>query len=390
MKEIEDWTMRDYWFWLLTIPGLYRKQLMTLLHYFGSPKDIFYADASELDIFLRHDMKWAGKLMGRQTMQQAQRAEAELSACGGRLIMKEDPEWSAGFRQLADPPYGLFCRGRLPASDIFSIAIVGARSCTRYGRDMACALGAAAARAGMQVISGMALGIDGYAQKACLEAGGFSFALLGCGVDMCYPREHIGLYEKLREQGGVISEFPCGTQPLPSHFPLRNRLISAAADAVVVVEAREKSGSLITADLALDQGRDVYAVPGRSGDVLSGGCNRLLAQGAAGVVLTPEQLMDELTESAVIKGKRLLYDHKNEKTGQIFRKQRRLPENRFIKTPLAPDEELVYSLLDLSPEGLEYLHSASGLDMSRLGIALAGLVTKNLAEEIGQNQYMKR
>ena len=179
-----------------------------------------------------------------------------------------------------DRPAGLFVRGTLPAKDRFTAAIVGARSCTELGRQTAERLAFRLAEAGVQVISGLALGIDGAAHKGALEAGGKTFAVLGCGADRCYPRENYGLFHKMEIQGGVLSEFVPGTSPLPMNFPMRNRIISGLSDAVILVEAREKSGSLITADLALEQGKEVFAVPGRITS-LSRGCNRLIQNGAA-------------------------------------------------------------------------------------------------------------
>ena len=141
------------------------------------------------------------------------------------------------------------------------------------------------------MVSGMARGIDGIAQKAALEAGGASFAVLGCGVDICYPEENRELYDRLLQEGGILSEYPPGMPPEPKLFPPRNRIISGLSDLVLVIEARKKSGTLITVDMALEQGREVYALPGRVSDKLSDGCNRLIRQGA-GVATCPEDILE--------------------------------------------------------------------------------------------------
>lgn len=221
---------------------------------------------------------------------------------GISLVTEGEPQFPERLSRIPDKPYALYYAGKLPQEEKKAVALIGARDCTPYGRYMAEQFGAAFAKAGVQVISGMARGIDGMGQNAALREGGYSMGVLGCGVDLCYPRENRELYEALLAVGGVCSEYPPGTEPRAMLFPPRNRIISGLCDAVLVVEAREKSGTLITVDMALEQGREVYALPGRATDPLSGGCNRLIRQGA-GLVSSPEELLEELTgERGVPKG----------------------------------------------------------------------------------------
>lgn len=208
---------------------------------------------------------------------------------------KDHPAYPDRLRTIPDAPAGLYVKGSLPQAGK-SLAIVGARDCSEYGRYVAGAFAEEAARAGIQIISGMARGIDSEAQKAALNAGGKSFAVLGCGVDICYPPSQRDLYETLCSRCGVLSPYAPGSPPLARQFPPRNRIISGLADAILVVEARQKSGTLITVDMALEQGKEVYVVPGRITDRLSDSCNRLLAQGAA-PALSPAQLVSELMET---------------------------------------------------------------------------------------------
>lgn len=212
-----------------------------------------------------------------------------------QCIMKTDSQYPQGLRDIGHGPEKIYVRGRLPDDNIPSAAIIGARKCSSYGREMAEWFAGELAAAGIQVISGMAAGIDGVAQRAALTAGGSSFGVLGSGTDICYPRDNADLYAMLLEQGGVLSEHPAGTPPLPNHFPSRNRIISALSDVILVIEARERSGTLITVDFALEQGKDVYVLPGRVTDGLSCGCNRLLRQGA-GIALEPNDIVDVLQE----------------------------------------------------------------------------------------------
>ena len=186
---------------------------------------------------------------------------------------------------FADMPSRLFVRGALPADEQKTAAIVGARICTAYGKSQAAFFAQVLAANGVAVISGMACGIDAAAHEGALRGKGKTFAVLGCGVDICYPKQNYSLMRRMLENGGgVLSEFPPGAEPLPWHFPIRNRVISALADVVLVIEAKEKSGSLITADYALEQGKTVFALPGRTTDATSRGCNRLIADGAAALI----------------------------------------------------------------------------------------------------------
>lgn len=210
-----------------------------------------------------------------------------------RKITRGMAEYPARLREIPDPPACLYVKGRLPENDRPSVAVIGARDCSAYGRSVAMQLGAGLGAAGVQVVSGMARGIDGISQEAALDAGGTSFGVLGCGADICYPAQNRGLYEKLCAEGGVLSEYEPGTPPRAWHFPPRNRIVSGLADAVVVVEARAGSGTLITVDMALEQGREVYAVPGRVTDGLSVGCNRLIRLGA-GLLPDMEEFLEEL------------------------------------------------------------------------------------------------
>lgn len=202
-------------------------------------------------------------------------------------------EYPARLKQISDPPIALYGKGRLPNRGEKSVSIIGARACSRYGREMAGYFAAGLASAGVEIVSGMARGVDGIAQMAALEAGGMSTAVLGCGVDICYPPENRQLYERLIKEGCLLSEYPPLTQPRGPLFPPRNRIISGLSDLVLVTEAREKSGTLITVDMALEQGRDVFAVPGRVTDNCSRGCNRLLQNGA-GMAVSVNQLLREL------------------------------------------------------------------------------------------------
>lgn len=283
-----------------------------------------------------------------------------------RTIGIDDRDYPDSLKEIPSAPKKIYSIGELPKKELLSVAIVGARQCSNYGRSLARELGAALAACHVQVISGMARGIDAAAQKGALEGGGRTFAVLGSGVDVCYPKEYLSLYERIQNQGGILSEQPPGMQPLPQFFPARNRIISGLADVVVVIEAKTRSGSLITADHALEQGKDVYALPGPVNSNLSTGCNRLIKQGA-GVIVSIEDFLEELH----------LSDH---------RKPGNARENKFL---LESEENLVYTCLDLYPKSIEQISDETGMGVSGLTGVLMGLELKGYIQEISKNYYVK-
>ena len=233
--------------------------------------------------------EWQALLNARR--QEPERIEEELARAGIGFVSVLEEGFPEKLREIPDPPFGIYYKGSMPLENEPAAAIIGARLASGYGREQARRFGRRIGARGISVISGMARGIDGIAQKAALDAGGRSYAVLGCGVDICYPEENRDLYERLQQQGGILSEYPPGMQPIAKLFPPRNRIISGLSDLVLVIEARKRSGTLITVDMALEQGREVYALPGRVSDALSDGCNRLIRQGA-GPATCPEDILE--------------------------------------------------------------------------------------------------
>ncbi len=287
---------KPYIHWLCQSLGAGNRGFLRALATLGTPQEIFdLALSGKLADKLTDRFREKAALLSEHSKSFDVQGEYEcLARRGIFLVAQGEPSYPARLSHIPDSPSVLYYAGALPQEGRRAVALIGARDCTEYGRYMAGRFGAALARAGVQVISGMARGIDGIGQAFALKEGGYSMGVLGCGVDVCYPKENRELYEALLAGGGVCSEYPPGVAPRALQFPPRNRIISGLADAVLVIEAREKSGTLITVDMALEQGREVYALPGRATDPLSGGCNRLIRQGA-GLVSTPEELLEELS-----------------------------------------------------------------------------------------------
>lgn len=283
----------EYNYWLCSIPGIGIRKLLLLEAELGTPEQIWQAGEARLAKIKGISAKDAHNIVTSRQTFCPDGLKEKLDRLDMRCTTWFSPEYPALCRHLYDPPKRLFYRGELPGEQ-HCMAVVGARDCSVYGRENAKRFAAALAAAGVGIISGMARGIDGLSQKAALYAGGYSLGVLGCGVDICYPAENRELYELLCKKGGVCSEYPPGTAPRNSLFPPRNRIISGFADAVLVIEAKNRSGTLITVDMALEQGKDVYALPGRITDALSEGCNRLLQQGA-NFVVSAEDMIRSLT-----------------------------------------------------------------------------------------------
>ncbi|BBF42997.1 rossmann fold nucleotide-binding protein Smf possibly [Lachnospiraceae bacterium KM106-2] len=284
-------TRKQMWYWLCNIRGIGLKKRKCLIDYFGDIESVYHAADYERDGLLSLNKADKERILQSKCPDTIKTSFDKLASDQIHFTTQEDEEYPKLWKELYDAPYGFYYKGRLPLCDKLSIAIVGARDASIYGQEMALYFGRKLARAGMNVISGMARGIDGYSQRGALEGGGYSAAILGCGVDYCYPIENWELYQQLIQRGGVLSEYAPGTLPRAGNFPMRNRLISGMSQAVLVIEARVKSGSFITVDTALEQGKDVFVIPGRVTDDRSQGCLKLIQMGGT-MVSSPDDILE--------------------------------------------------------------------------------------------------
>lgn len=261
----------------------------------GSPEEIYRMADGSADARLTSlvGQKNCDRLKQHRRQTQPEEIWDKMNRDGIQYTFCKAADFPERLVNIPDPPFGIFYKGRLPDTGFLSAAVIGARKCSEYGKYMAEHITEGLVRHGIAIVSGMAMGIDGISQRTALKTGGRSYAVLGCGVDVIYPPSNEPLYHGLLADGGVLSEYPPQTAPRAALFPPRNRIISALADVVLVIEAREKSGTFITVDMALEQGREVYAVPGRCTDALSVGCNRLLRQGA-GAAISAEDIIEDM------------------------------------------------------------------------------------------------
>lgn len=359
---------RESLYWLCHVPSLGAVKIKKLYDYMGSYQAIYNIEGKELErLGLLKKSESSSFDKSKKSMERCIRELDGLKERGIMFVTPYDSNYPKSLLKIHGYPMGLFLKGKLPKAERPSAAIIGARNCTNYGRQMAVYLARELSRAGVQVISGLASGIDGAGHQGALEAGGDTYGVLGCGINICYPKENYMLYEQMVKKGGVLTEFVPGEPPKPCNFPMRNRIISGLSDAILVIEAREKSGSLITANLGLEQGKEIFSLPGRVTDPLSKGCNRLIYEGA-GVLLSP----DVVLEFFELQRGKILRVHEKKLNG------------------LAKNEKMVYSCLDLQPKNLEEIVKLSGLSVSDCMSTLIELEFRGCIVQTSHHYYGKR
>ena len=288
-----------------------------------------------------------------------------------KITTLKSQDYPENLRHIPDPPVLLYVRGELEARDSFAIAIVGTRSCTHYGKQTAESLGMELASMGLTIVSGLARGIDSHAHRGALMGKGRTIAVLGTGLDNVYPAEHSSLADEIAKSGAVISEFPSGVSPVPRNFPIRNRIISGLALGTVVVEAPPQSGALITARLALDQGREVFAVPGNITAQTSRGPNQLIRQGAKSV-LSAKDIIEEIAPE--IKG---------------MMREETIKQAAEAKLRLDPNERKIYNTLTQEPLHIDEIILATDLPHAKIGMGLFNLEMKGLAKELPGKLFVR-
>ncbi|ADK84499.1 DNA protecting protein DprA [Desulfarculus baarsii DSM 2075] len=350
------------WLGLRLIPGVGGVTFARLLDAFGRPGRALGAPLEALSAVPGLRRTLAEAISRRAWSEEPSLQLERLAEVGGRVITLADPEYPPLLANAFAPPPLLFVRGDLGPCREGGVAVVGSRNMTTYGQRMAAELGRDLARAGLSVISGLARGVDGQAHRAALEAGGHTVGVLGCGLDVAYPPEHAGLIERMAGQGAVVSEFPMGSPPAQANFPVRNRIIAGLSRAVVVVEAGLRSGALITARHALEENREVFAVPGLAGLASSAGCNELLRRNAAQLL---ESAQDILAPGAL------------GRAPSPARPRALLSQD----DGLLPEERALLALVGPEPTHVDQLIRRSGLDAQSVAHHLLNL---ELAERVRQ------
>jgi DNA processing protein len=370
------------WIALNMIRGIGSRTANQLIDRFGSPAGVFAASRLALQ---KEGLKseTIQELHDSEILDKAGAEIERLEQLGARVVTLEDKEYPPLLREIHDPPIALYVRGDLKgAVDQPCLAVVGSRRCSTYGLNTAQSLSRDLAANGLTIISGMARGIDAAAHRGALEAGGLTIAIIGTGLETTYPKEHKKLEDEIVASGAVISEFPLGTPPLPQNFPYRNRILSGLCFGVLIVEAAEHSGSLITARLAYEQGREVFAVPGNITSQTSFGPNFLIKDGAK-LVQHWRDVVEELPREA--KERILGVQPKKQDDGQLN------VQPMFEAVGLTEDERKVFDLLTAdAPSHVDQLLLASGMNSSELMTALLGLEMKDRIKQLPGKSFIKR
>lgn len=360
------------WLSLSFCPGVGGTLVNRLVREFGSPEKVLTAGIEQLQAVEGISKKVAQALLDPARQDSArQRAAEELAAlkAGGHILVHPaSNHYPERLSHIADPPALLYCQGNVDFMNKPSVSIVGSRAATSYGRRMAFELARGLASRGICVVSGMAMGVDGEAHAGALAGGGMTIGVLGCGIDVVYPPQHAGLFQEVGSHGLLVSEYPLGTLPDGYRFPERNRIISGISLGTVVIEASLKSGSLITAKLALDQGREVFAVPGRIDSPRSRGAHRLIQEGAK-LVTCVDDILEELDLSAKLSGETAIAHAEVQ------------PEK------LPPEEQQMLSILDVYPVAIDELVAESGRDAAAVFQLLLALELKGKVRQLPGQMY---
>ena len=359
-----------YYYWLHNVPGIGRVTFRKILEYM-SPKELYECNIERTNSFLTE--KQREKIKESKRRWEISKEWELLQSRGIHVFCLGEKNYPEKLSVISDPPPIIYHKGKKDIYEKPSVAVIGARACSNYGCLAAKELGRELAAAGVVIVSGMARGIDSICQRAGLEWKGESIGVLGSGVEVCYPPENKELFEKLQIQGSLVSENLPFTAPNAGLFPLRNRIISGLADIVVVVESREKSGTQITVDMALEQGKEVYAIPGRMTDPVSRGCNKLIKQGA-GVILSPKEFVEEISPILKIKYQR---------------------QNQMFHNFLNQEEKMVTDILEVSLKTIEEIYREakkrnSGVTIHKVMELVLELQMKNILKEENGYYGLKR
>jgi DNA processing protein len=377
--------IRD-WVELNMTPGIGPRAAAKLLERFGSADAVYKATRAELE-HLRLPPEAVDTIIGRDLRPRAEAEIQEVRKLGGDILLLDDGVYPPSLREIYDPPIVLYVKGAWSESlDQPCIGVVGSRRCSTYGQNSAIMLSRDLAQRGVTVVSGFARGIDGAAHRGALDAGGRTIAVLGTGIDEIYPRDHKKLAAEILERGGaLITQFPLGTPPVSENFPYRNRIISGLSLGVVVVEAAENSGSLITARLAMEQNREVFAVPGNITSRNSFGTNYLIKGAGAKLVQQWQDVAAELPPQIAATLLPPPFSERQKETSSIANRLSFVPEG------LSPSETSVFKLLTPdSPAHVDWLFDKSKLPISELTAALLSLEVRELIRALPGRCFVRK
>lgn len=367
ISELRDWIA------LSTVEGIGPKRFINLINHLGTPREVLSASVKRLSEIpdvggetaknIKHKVKW--KVAEEQLKLLEKHSKAPDKKI--KFITYKDPDYPENLKTIYDPPPFFFLQGELKKEDKKALAIVGTRRASHYGKSVAEKLASELVQRGVSIVSGLARGIDSIGHFSALKEKGRTIAVFGSGLDVIYPREHTRLAQRIIENGALISEFLLGTSPLAENFPKRNRLISGLSLGVIIIEAPKKSGALLTAHCALDQGREVFAVPGNIGSKRSEGTNALIKKGAA-LVTSIDDILNEL------------------KGVLTFPSEREMSK---LKVELTEEEKKVFNLLSLEPNHIDKIAKQSNVEIPQVLSVLLSLELKGLVKQLSGKMFVR-
>ena len=367
-----------YMLWLSSLTHqIGSRKLNFLIEHFGSASAVFKSTEEDLAAALPNAHATYKHITTSRSLEYIENILNKMESAGVAYLSRDNPSFPHLLKMIPDPPVGIFFAGTIPADHLPKVAIIGSRKCSEYGLLTARLLARPLAAEGVVIVSGMARGVDSMAHRGALQGGGLTIAVLGCGVDICYPAENRELRSDIIKTGCIISEYAPGVKPTPQFFPARNRIISGLCLGLVVTEASLKSGTLITVDQAGEQGREVLAVPGNISSKLSQGTNQLIKDGAY-PVSDHKDIMEILKISDCKSPKS---NHNEIKNTEKNRKK--------AETELAPDQKQVYDKLSLAPISVDTLAEITQLPIGSLYLALTSLEVKGMAKKLPGSRYIK-
>jgi len=363
------------WLALTLTPGIAARLSARLLREYGSPEGVFRASLTGIES-CNVPAPAAQAIFKKQMFWRAEKEVDALRKVGGKLVNWKDPQYPQSLLQIYDPPVMLYVRGDAEILNSPSLSIVGTRRPTVYGTQLAERMGRDLASRGLTIVSGLARGIDAIAHQGAIAAGGRAIGVLGTGIDVCYPKENKKLYEKVLERGAIISEFPTGSHPAPENFPVRNRIIAGMPLGVIIVEGKQYSGSLITARLAMEFGREVFGVPGNVTQEVSFAPNLLIKQGAK-LVTNAEDVIEELptpVRAALVKAEAVEAEQRN----------------LLLVSGLTPVQRKLYEMLSAEESRhIDDIVDTSGLNSSEVLATLFDLEMKGIIRQLPGKQFSK-
>jgi DNA processing protein len=358
-----------FWLSLRQVPGVGNVLYNRLIKKFQTPEKVFHASPEDLKKIEGLRSQTIGAIVAFKDNDWAKRELDQIEKQGITFLTIQDERFPRNLKEIYDPPPFLYVKGELREEDNLSLAMVGSRNASSYGKAMTKRLSRTLTERGFTIVSGLARGIDSCAHKGALEGGGRTLAVLGSGIDLIYPWENKGLAEEITLHGAIVSEFSFGTQPEAINFPPRNRIISGLSLGTVIVEASFRSGSLITARMALEQGREVFAVPGNVDSPWSKGTNRLIKEGAK-LIVDPDDIIEEV-----------LPQYK----APVTSRQGKPPDTKG----LTPESQKIFDLLDGNPLHIDHLIQHSGLQPNLVSSLLLELELKGLVKQLTGKMFIK-